>query len=54
MITDIFPDPDLPPLIIDKDRISKIKNDLPELPDQKKKLDLLKFIKLKITTQKSL
>jgi aspartyl-tRNA(Asn)/glutamyl-tRNA(Gln) amidotransferase subunit B len=31
-----FPDPDLPPLIIDKDRISKIKNDLPELPDQKK------------------
>ena len=51
MITDIFPIRSSS-LIIDKDRISKIKNDLPELPDQKK-LDLLKFIKLKITTQKS-
>ena len=37
-----FPDPDLPPLIIDKDRISKIKNDLPELPDQKK----IRFIEI--------
>ena len=32
-----FPDPDLPPLVINDDRIEKIKNELPELPDEKKK-----------------
>ena len=32
-----FPDPDLPPLVINDDRIEKIKNQLPELPDEKKK-----------------
>ena len=32
-----FPDPDLPPLLINDDRIEKIKNELPELPDEKKK-----------------
>ena len=32
-----FPDPDLPPLMINDDRIEKIKNQLPELPDEKKK-----------------
>ncbi|MAI28983.1 MAG: Asp-tRNA(Asn)/Glu-tRNA(Gln) amidotransferase GatCAB subunit B [Rickettsiales bacterium] len=32
-----FPDPDLPPLIVSDDRIEKIKNQLPELPDEKKK-----------------
>ena len=32
-----FPDPDLPPLIVNDDRIEKIKNQLPELPDEKKK-----------------
>ena len=32
-----FPDPDLPPLLINDNRIEKIKNELPELPDEKKK-----------------
>ena len=32
-----FPDPDLPPLVVNDDRIEKIKNELPELPDEKKK-----------------
>ena len=32
-----FPDPDLPPLVINDDRIEKMKNQLPELPDEKKK-----------------
>ena len=32
-----FPDPDLPPLVVNDDRIEKIKNQLPELPDEKKK-----------------
>ena len=32
-----FPDPDLPPLLINDDRIEKIKKELPELPDEKKK-----------------
>jgi len=36
-----FPDPDLLPLNLDKDLIEKIKNELPELPDQKKE----RFIK---------
>ena len=31
-----FPDPDLLPLNLDKDLIKKIKNELPELPDEKK------------------
>ena len=32
-----FPDPDLPPLVVNDDKIEKIKNELPELPDEKKK-----------------
>ena len=32
-----FPDPDLPPLVVNDDRIEKIKKELPELPDEKKK-----------------
>ena len=32
-----FPDPDLPPLVVTKDEIEKIRATLPELPDQKKK-----------------
>jgi aspartyl-tRNA(Asn)/glutamyl-tRNA(Gln) amidotransferase subunit B len=32
-----FPDPDLLPLVIDDDWIQKIKKDLPELPDEKKR-----------------
>jgi len=36
-----FPDPDLLPLNLDKELIEKIKNNLPELPDQKKE----RFIK---------
>lgn len=32
-----FPDPDLKPLILEQSRIDKIKNELPELPDAKKK-----------------
>lgn len=31
-----FPDPDLPPLVVDSDRIERIRQDLPELPDAKK------------------
>ncbi|MDR3031154.1 MAG: Asp-tRNA(Asn)/Glu-tRNA(Gln) amidotransferase subunit GatB [Holosporales bacterium] len=31
-----FPDPDLKPVILSKERIAKIKNELPELPDAKK------------------
>lgn len=31
-----FPEPDLPPLILSDDYITKIKNELPELPDAKK------------------
>ncbi len=31
-----FPEPDLPPLVISKERIEKIKESLPELPDKKK------------------
>lgn len=30
-----FPDPDLPALIIDQERIDRIKSEIPELPDQK-------------------
>lgn len=36
-----FPDPDLPPVIFDKVLISKIKTEIPELPDAKK----VRFIK---------
>jgi aspartyl-tRNA(Asn)/glutamyl-tRNA(Gln) amidotransferase subunit B len=36
-----FPDPDLLPLNLDKDLIKRIKNELPELPDEKKE----RFIK---------
>ena len=32
-----FPDPDLPPLIITKEKIEKLKQSMPELPDEKKK-----------------
>ena len=35
-IIGIFPDPDLLPLNLDKDLIERIKNELPELPDEKK------------------
>ena len=31
-----FPDPDLPPLVLTKEEVEKIRKDLPELPDQKK------------------
>ena len=31
-----FPDPDLPPLIINEDYVNRIRQTLPELPDQKK------------------
>jgi len=32
-----FPDPDLPPLILEDSLIDNLKNDLPELPDKKKR-----------------
>ncbi|WP_170110808.1 Asp-tRNA(Asn)/Glu-tRNA(Gln) amidotransferase subunit GatB [Oceanotoga teriensis] len=32
-----FPEPDIPYLVIEKDRIEKVKNRLPELPEQKSK-----------------
>ena len=32
-----FPDPDLPPLVLTDEKINKLKNTLPELPDDKKK-----------------
>jgi len=32
-----FPDPDLPPLIVSEEKIKKMQNELPELPDKKKK-----------------
>ncbi len=32
-----FPDPDLPPLIITEEKIEKLKQSMPELPDEKKK-----------------
>lgn len=32
-----FPDPDLPPLILDEGRIEAIRRSMPELPDEKKK-----------------
>ena len=32
-----FPDPDLPPLIITQEKIEKLKQSMPELPDEKKK-----------------
>ena len=31
-----FPDPDLPPLIISKEKIEELRKSLPELPDEKK------------------
>lgn len=36
-----FPDPDLLPLEVSDDYINQLKNEIPELPDEKKK-DLLK------------
>lgn len=30
-----FPEPDLPPFIINRDKITEIKNDIPELPEEK-------------------
>ena len=33
-----FPDPDLPPLIISKEKIEELRKSLPELPDEKKKV----------------
>ena len=41
-----FPDPDLPPLVVDHKRIEQLRNDLPELPDQKKQR-FIKVYKLK-------
>ncbi len=38
-----FPDPDLPPLIIDEEEIEELKQKLPELPDQRKERFLEKF-----------
>ena len=38
-----FPDPDLLPLEISQDLIEKIKSDIPELPDEKKKRFIDKF-----------
>ena len=32
-----FPDPDLPPLVVSQDLVDRIKANLPELPDEKKK-----------------
>ncbi len=32
-----FPDPDLPPLVFSQDLVDRIKSELPELPDEKKK-----------------
>ena len=32
-----FPDPDLPPLLVDRARIARVRNDLPELPSARKK-----------------
>lgn len=32
-----FPDPDLPPLVVQQELVDKIKADLPELPDEKRK-----------------
>jgi aspartyl-tRNA(Asn)/glutamyl-tRNA(Gln) amidotransferase subunit B len=31
-----FPDPDLPPLVISQDLVNSLRNELPELPDEKK------------------
>ena len=31
-----FPDPDLPPLIISKEKIEELRRSLPELPDEKR------------------
>ena len=47
-----FPDPDLPPLIIDKEKIEELRNDLPELPDEKKNRFIRSLYNLKIMTQK--
>ncbi len=38
-----FPDPDLPPLLISKEKIMKLKESLPELPDKKKDRFINKF-----------
>jgi len=39
-----FPDPDLLPLILDKNLIEKIKRNLPELPDQKKERFISEYL----------
>ena len=38
-----FPDPDLLPLVIDRDWIQNVEKSLPELPDQKKKRFMEEF-----------
>ncbi len=38
-----FPEPDLPPLVLDDDIMEKLKNDMPEMPDQRKQRYIEEF-----------
>ena len=38
-----FPDPDLPPLVVSDDLINRLRSELPELPDEKKKRFIADF-----------
>ncbi len=53
-----FPDPDLPPLVLDKNKVEQIKTSLPELPDQKKQrfqseYDLTAYEAAVLTTERT-